>query len=170
MTLQVCKNKLENEVSVIESFNNYIKGNQSFSTEISSIGKQWWRISIKNKDDCQIGRISYHFDEEGNVIEIFPKYYKKHFMKYSVQDKMFFMIDYYLKTGKILTDIEQVIDKAKKIQDEVFQERIEFVKNNPKFKKNKDGEIVRRKRKCERKSLRNLISSLVSERINECLK
>ena len=80
------------------------------------------------------------------------------------------MIDFYLRTKKILMNLEEIISEAKELQEKLYRERVEFCKNNPKFKNvKKDGKVVQvqRKRKCERRNLRRLIENLIFEKGKE---
>lgn len=155
---EVVKGILESKVNAIRSMNKSI--GQKFTIDTSyPCDNGWTFINIKDVNDVNLSRISYKF-RNGEIMGYCLKSYKD-LHKYSVDNRIFYAISYYLERNKILLNLNEIILKARELQEEVYAERVEFCENNPKFKKNKEGVKVQVKRRCQRKNLGGIIFDLL---------
>ena len=123
-------------------------------------GFRYKRIYIKDKKAEQIGRVVFKVGlKTEEILERHFKYFKPWDKGFTVQDKIYFKLDYYLNNGKGC-DIDSVIKKAKAIQEREFIKRKEYCDKNPKLRKNKAGILVPTRRKCVRKNLRGIIQKI----------
>ena len=125
----------------------------------------WAKVYIIAPDGCQIGRITFCFEHDERKILAIKKY-KPWQVPYCPDDNIFHMLKHYFETGKFFVDFDDIVSKAKVLQEEKYQKKVQWRLDHPKPRVSyigKDG--MRRKRKgrkgLQRTNLSNEISNVI---------
>ena len=115
----------------------------------SSDGSYWARVFIL-RDGISIGRITYRYIT--HLETYYYKSYKKNEYPYDSDDDIFFHLRFYLATGKKLSGLDKMIEKAKEERERIFMENMIWRAAHPTQKK---------RRRLQKKNVRYIVETMV---------
>jgi hypothetical protein len=127
---------------------------------IGKSGKGWKRIYILNKQECQIGRVSF-LDGEIKSIKNYKKDYRKDLDE---TDFIIFRMVKFIDSNILISDsvYEELVEKADSILDKEMEEKIQWRRDNPPKIRKSSGKPNRRKA-LQKGNIRRVLRKLIQE-------
>lgn len=173
---QLMNAEIEAANKIINPFNFYLDGGNVYSDKHKDT---LWAKPVILKDNVQIGRITYKFTGFGTKVGIHPwvlwsdytmeryyvKQYKPQDYPYDENDDVFYLLDYYFRTGLTLTNLHTIVQNTIQYCELDLAIKENWRELNPlpeKYRTNGKRHRVHRK-KLTGRNPRHVISEMVSK-------
>ena len=138
--------------------------NSIYPDSYSTTSNIYWAKVFIVKDEIQIGRITYRF-ENGNMERYYIKQYKPFDIDYDSNDNIFYYFKYYFANKPIPLDFNSFVKTANQIRIFVLAEKTIWRMNNPLMSKERvsaNGKVwMTHRKKLQGMKIRTILDKLV---------